>query len=180
MELPLHIYRRRFPFCDNSFALLNISHFHKTIKPKLLALFINLCAVGIICSTHFNLFWFRRYFIMGLFGKKKGRCCGGYLWVNRWIRCSSSLYFGWWGKTKLTQLSLCGFLSWWRRSGSNRLPLECHSSALPGELRPHLIFYFLSFSRLLDYYSISQKKMQGFFSKKFDFLLKKTIFVKCS
>lgn len=26
--------------------------------------------------------------------------------------------------------------SWWRRSGSNRLPLECHSSALPGELRP--------------------------------------------
>ena len=27
--------------------------------------------------------------------------------------------------------------AWWRRSGSNRLPLECHSSALPGELRPH-------------------------------------------
>ena len=26
--------------------------------------------------------------------------------------------------------------AWWRRSGSNRLPLECHSSALPGELRP--------------------------------------------
>ena len=28
------------------------------------------------------------------------------------------------------------FIAWWRRSGSNRLPLECHSSALPGELRP--------------------------------------------
>ena len=27
-------------------------------------------------------------------------------------------------------------LIWWRRSGSNRLPLECHSSALPSELRP--------------------------------------------
>ena len=27
---------------------------------------------------------------------------------------------------------------WWRRSGSNRLPLECHSSALPGELRPRI------------------------------------------
>ncbi len=27
---------------------------------------------------------------------------------------------------------------WWSRSGSNRRPLECHSSALPTELRPHL------------------------------------------
>ena len=26
---------------------------------------------------------------------------------------------------------------WWSRSGSNRRPLECHSSALPAELRPH-------------------------------------------
>ena len=26
---------------------------------------------------------------------------------------------------------------WWSRSGSNRRPLECHSSALPTELRPH-------------------------------------------
>ena len=25
---------------------------------------------------------------------------------------------------------------WWRRGGSNPLPLECHSSALPSELRP--------------------------------------------
>ena len=32
---------------------------------------------------------------------------------------------------------------WWRRSGSNRLPLECHSSALPSELHPQgtLIVY---------------------------------------
>ena len=29
---------------------------------------------------------------------------------------------------------------WWRRSGSNRLPLECHSSALPSELRPQSSF----------------------------------------
>ena len=26
---------------------------------------------------------------------------------------------------------------WWRRGGSNPLPLECHSSALPSELHPH-------------------------------------------
>ena len=32
---------------------------------------------------------------------------------------------------------------WWRRSGSNRLPLECHSSARPGELRPHILFLLL-------------------------------------
>ena len=33
--------------------------------------------------------------------------------------------------------------SWWRWSGSNRLPLECHSSALPSELHPQgtLIVY---------------------------------------
>jgi hypothetical protein len=28
--------------------------------------------------------------------------------------------------------------NWWSRTGSNRRPLECHSSALPTELRPHL------------------------------------------
>ena len=33
---------------------------------------------------------------------------------------------------------------WWRRGGSNPLPLECHSSALPGELRPHLFYIALS------------------------------------
>ena len=27
--------------------------------------------------------------------------------------------------------------AWWRRWESNPLPLECHSSALPSELRPH-------------------------------------------
>ena len=27
--------------------------------------------------------------------------------------------------------------SWWRRWGSNPRPLECHSSTLPAELRPH-------------------------------------------
>ena len=30
-----------------------------------------------------------------------------------------------------------GGLSWWSRSGSNRRPPECHSGALPIELRPH-------------------------------------------
>ena len=29
-------------------------------------------------------------------------------------------------------------INWWSRTGSNRRPLECHSSALPAELRPHL------------------------------------------
>ena len=30
---------------------------------------------------------------------------------------------------------------WWSRPGSNRRPLECHSSALPTELRPHVYLY---------------------------------------
>ena len=29
---------------------------------------------------------------------------------------------------------------WWRYAGSNRRPLECHSSALPAELYPHIRF----------------------------------------
>ena len=29
------------------------------------------------------------------------------------------------------------FISWWSQAGSNRRPLECHSSALPAELWPH-------------------------------------------
>ncbi len=33
-------------------------------------------------------------------------------------------------------------LRWWSRTGSNRRPLECHSSALPTELRPHLGGWF--------------------------------------
>ena len=33
-----------------------------------------------------------------------------------------------------------GFFNiWWRRRGSNSLPLECHSSALPSELRPRVV-----------------------------------------
>ena len=43
------------------------------------------------------------------------------------------------------------FFVWWRRSGSNRLPLECHSSALPGELRPQVPFYYtISFCGLQE------------------------------
>ena len=45
------------------------------------------------------------------------------------------------------------FNIWWRRRGSNSLPLECHSSALPSELRPQvvpLIFH----QRLLLYHRI--------------------------
>jgi hypothetical protein len=30
-----------------------------------------------------------------------------------------------------------GILKWWRRSGSNRRPPQCHCGALPIELRPH-------------------------------------------
>jgi hypothetical protein len=35
------------------------------------------------------------------------------------------------------KLLICRWLRWWSRTGSNRRPLECHSSALPTELRPH-------------------------------------------
>ena len=41
-------------------------------------------------------------------------------------------------------------LLWWRRTGSNRWPLECHSSALPAELRPqssNILSYNLSFCK---------------------------------
>ena len=31
------------------------------------------------------------------------------------------------------------FFSWWSWSGSNRLPLHCQCSALPGELQPHCL-----------------------------------------
>ena len=37
----------------------------------------------------------------------------------------------------LTNLAGNREVEWWSRSGSNRRPLECHSSALPTELRPH-------------------------------------------
>ena len=40
---------------------------------------------------------------------------------------------------------------WWRRSGSNRWPLECHSSALPAELRPRIWRADLNPPRLLSY-----------------------------
>ena len=40
---------------------------------------------------------------------------------------------------KDTDCILISVLIWWRRGGSNPLPLECHSSALPGELRPHAL-----------------------------------------
>ena len=35
------------------------------------------------------------------------------------------------------RFSFGSLLMWWRRRDSNPLPLECHSSALPSELRPH-------------------------------------------
>ena len=43
------------------------------------------------------------------------------------------------GKSGLPPEALERFQSegWWSRSESNRRPLECHSSALPTELRPH-------------------------------------------
>ena len=37
--------------------------------------------------------------------------------------------------------SLSVVTDWWRRWESNPLPLECHSSALPSELRPHWDFF---------------------------------------
>ena len=45
---------------------------------------------------------------------------------------------------------------WWRRSDSNRLPLQCHCSALPGELRPHWL--------RKKYFRIFWYKCQVFFS----------------
>ena len=46
-----------------------------------------------------------------------------------------SIPFG--SKAKKKDSRMTVLLFWWRRWGSNPLPLECHSSALPGELRPH-------------------------------------------
>ena len=41
--------------------------------------------------------------------------------------------------------TFCAFVKiWWRRWGSNPRPLECHSSTLPAELRPHNDNYFIT------------------------------------
>ena len=61
-----------------------------------------------------------------------------------------------------------GSASWWRRSGSNRLPFECHSNALPGELRPHDSFEFfcrlkLSISSNVGYYTVEFTACQALF-----------------
>lgn len=64
-----------------------------------------------------------------------------------------------------------GSASWWRRSGSNRLPFECHSNALPGELRPHIYFFEffhcfrLSIASNVSYYTVESTACQALFSK---------------
>ena len=40
-------------------------------------------------------------------------------------------------KTKIRTYKVRTLIMWWRWGGSNPLPLECHSSALPSELHPH-------------------------------------------
>jgi hypothetical protein len=46
-----------------------------------------------------------------------------------------------WRRTSFQRIGNIKYLiyrmSWWSRTESNRRPLECHSSALPTELRPH-------------------------------------------
>ena len=49
------------------------------------------------------------------------------MWTKMWTLTKSAAE-----RRRLSPLE-----SWWSRSGSNRRPLECHSSALPTELRPH-------------------------------------------
>ncbi len=44
--------------------------------------------------------------------------------------------------------SLTPFHFWWSWRGSNSRPLECHSSALPAELQPHLLGFRLIFKHL--------------------------------
>ena len=51
---------------------------------------------------------------------------------------------------------MCESLFWWRYAGSNRWPLECHSSALPAELYPHVarISRFYWISRLFNFLTL--------------------------
>ena len=52
--------------------------------------------------------------------------------------------------------SLTPFYSWWSWRGSNSRPLECHSSALPAELQPHLLGFRLSFKHLTQALTLCQ------------------------
>ena len=42
-------------------------------------------------------------------------------------------------KAAMLRSSTCREEIWWSQAGSNRRPLECHSSALPAELWPHSV-----------------------------------------
>jgi hypothetical protein len=62
----------------------------------------------------------------------EGRKCDGYVTAGgvvdrKLVECA----------TRVRPRGGTAELSWWSRTGSNRRPLECHSSALPAELRPH-------------------------------------------
>ena len=45
--------------------------------------------------------------------------------------------WGWFSVGRWTGKALDWEMKWWSWTGSNRRPLECHSSALPAELQPH-------------------------------------------
>ena len=56
------------------------------------------------------------------------------------------------GNNKRAHLMMYPFIIiWWRRTGSNRWPLECHSSALPAELRPRNIIILSYFDGFCKY-----------------------------
>ncbi len=46
-------------------------------------------------------------------------------------------------KTVVIPFNYKGLKLWWKWSGSNRLPTACKAAALPNELHPQLITYYL-------------------------------------
>lgn len=61
---------------------------------------------------------------------------------------------------------------WWRQSGSNRRPFECHSNALPTALCPHLKFTFSLYRRAINLSrEFVRHKIPAFPSFEFDRIL---------
>jgi hypothetical protein len=50
---------------------------------------------------------------------------------------------------------------WWSRWDSNPLPLECKSSVLPSELRPHVDSYLSNLPKTTPYSKSSNPLLQG-------------------
>lgn len=64
------------------------------------------------------------------------------------------------------------FIIWWRQSGSNRRPFECHSNALPTALCPHLKFTFSLYRRAINLSrEFVRRKIPAFPSFEFDRIL---------